>query len=221
MIAYRIAVRRGRPAAGFTLLEVLLATSLLAAALVLVFGILRAAGATVQRGEAIAARNERIRAVSQFLRHRIGGTQGTVFGLDPQTGRSLRFEGTAGTMRFVADLPDYLGRGGPHLHELTVAGDGTGRALRVDFRMVQGDQLLPSARPPEPLAQHLRNIEFSYRAIDVAGNLGPWLPSWEQTDALPQQVRVRISDVQGAWPEMIVVLKLSAPVPNAGQGVLE
>ena len=37
-----------------------------------------------------------------------------------------RFEGTRDTMRFVADLPDYLGRGGPHLHELTID-DGPGQ----------------------------------------------------------------------------------------------
>ena len=62
-----------RPAAGFTLLEVLLATTLLAAGLALGFATVRAAGATVTRGEAMAARNERIRAVSAFMRHRIGG----------------------------------------------------------------------------------------------------------------------------------------------------
>ena len=50
-----------RRAEGFTLLEVLLAVSLLAAALALAFGILRAAGATVERGELIAALLESIK----------------------------------------------------------------------------------------------------------------------------------------------------------------
>ena len=70
-------MRPVRPlASGFTLIEVLLATMLLAAALTLAFATLRAAGATAQRGEAMAERNERIRAVSEFLRKRIGGAQG-------------------------------------------------------------------------------------------------------------------------------------------------
>ena len=64
-----------RRSAGFTLLEVLLATALLAMALTLAFATLRAAGATAQRGEALAERNERSRAVSDFLRRRIGGAQ--------------------------------------------------------------------------------------------------------------------------------------------------
>jgi general secretion pathway protein J len=53
---------------GFTLIEVLLATVLLAAGLALAFATLRSATAMVQRGESIAQRNERIRAVEGFLR---------------------------------------------------------------------------------------------------------------------------------------------------------
>jgi len=202
---------------GFTLLEVLLAVSLLAAALALAFGILRAAGATVERGELIAARNERIRAVSGFLRQRIAGAQGAVYGLDSDSGRSLRFEGDAGSMRFVADLPDYLGRGGPYLHEFTTRHADGKEALLVDFRMIQGDELLEATRPPEPLTQDLADVEFAYRAIDVTGETGPWLSHWTVVDALPQQVRVRIRDGKGAWPDMVVTLKMAPPVPKAGQ----
>lgn len=222
--ASRNAIRLGHTpsrrsaAAGFTLLEVMLAVALLAAALALAFGILRAAGATVERGETIAARNERIRAVSGFLRARIAGSEGMVFGLDPGSGRSLRFEGEENSLRFVADLPDYLGRGGPYLHEFKLGQDAGKRALLVDFRMIQGDEILPSARPPEPLARDVATVEFAYRAVDVTGNLGPWLPRWTAVDALPQQVRVRIRDGNGAWPELVVAMKLSTPVPDAGQG---
>lgn len=202
----------GAKAAGFTLLEVLLATSLLAAAMALGFATLRAAGATAQRGEALAERNERIRAVSDFLRRRIGGAQGIVFGLDPATGASKRFEGDADSMRFVADLPDYLGRGGPHLHALGVGrGAEGGLDLLVDFRMVQAGQLIPgsSARPPEPLAEGLRQVRFTYRALAGNGDLGPWEPVWEDPRALPLQVRVQVVDARGAWPDMVVVLPVA------------
>ena len=195
-----------RAAAGFTLLEVLLATALLAAALALAFATVRAAGASAQRGEAIAERNERIRAVSEFLRRRIGGMQGLVFELDPQSGESRRFAGEAESMRFVADLPDYLGRGGPHLHALGVARDGDGFALQVDFRMVLAGETIEGsrARPPEPLADGLRSVEFAYRGPGKDGKPAPWLYEWEHPEALPAQVRVRIVDAQGAWPDLVV-----------------
>jgi general secretion pathway protein J len=199
-------------AAGFTLIEVLLATVLLAAALTLAFATLRAAGATVQRGEAMAARNERIRAVSEFLRRRIGGAQGIVFDLDQASGASRRFGGEMERMRFVADLPDYLGRGGPHLHELVVVRSGKDMALLVDFTMVMAGQTIAerNARPPEPLADGLRSVEFAYRTLGKRGVPGPWLYTWEHPEALPLQVRVRIEDAQGAWPDMVVALPLAA-----------
>lgn len=202
---------RRRPA-GFTLIEVLLATMLLAAGLALAFATVRAAGATVQRGEAMAARNERIRAVSEFLRRRIGGAQGIVFGLDEASGASLRFAGEPQRMRFVADLPDYLGRGGPHLHEIGVARDGEAQALQVDFRMVLAGEAIvdTNARPPEPLADGLRGVEFAYRTLGKRGVPGPWLYQWAHPDALPLQVRVRIADAQGAWPDLVVSLPLAA-----------
>lgn len=196
-------------AAGFTLMEVLLATTLLAAALALAFGILRAAAATVERGEALSQRNERIRAVSAFLRQRIGGAQGIVFALDEQSGLPLRFTGDAHSMRFVADLPDYLGRGGPHLHELALRDTGTGKALDVAFHLVQAGQARPPARPPEPLADDLAGAEFAYRTLDAHGRPGAWNPEWKTPEALPLQVRVRIRDARGAWPDIVVALPLA------------
>lgn len=197
---------------GFTLIEVLLATMLLAAGLTLGFSTLRAAGATVERGEAMAARNERMRAVSEFLRSRIGGAQGIVFKLDETTGQAQRFAGDARSMRFVADLPDYLGRGGPHLHELSVDGRESEQILQVDFHIVVAGQTLitPDPRPPEPLAEGLRSVQFSYRTNAQDGQLGAWQPQWDYPEALPLQVRVEISDTRGPWPILIVTLPHAA-----------
>ena len=205
--------------AGFTLMEVMLAVSLLAAAMALGFATLRAAGATAQRGEAIAERNERIRAVSDLLRRRIGGAQGIVFELDPATGASKRFEGDAASMRFVADLPDYLGRGGPHLHAFGVGrGDAGGLDLRVDFRMVQAGQVIAgsAARPPEPLAEGLRQVRFAYRSLTGNGEFGPWEADWEDPAKLPLQVRVQIRDARGAWPDLVVALPVAGSFATLG-----
>ena len=103
-----------RRADGFTLLEMLLALVLLSAGLALAFATVRAATTMVERGEIRAQRNERARAVEGFLRQRIGTAMPVVFATDPGTFRQSRFLGEAKRIRFVADLPNYLGRGGPH-----------------------------------------------------------------------------------------------------------
>lgn len=190
---------------GFTLIEVLLATLLLAGGLALAFATLRSATAMVQRGEAIAQRNERIRSAETFLRRRIASAQVIAFATDPQTQQQIRFLGEPQRMRFVADLPDYLGRGGPYLHDLSVA---EGRLL-VSFTLVQGGQAIEEAkaRPPEPLASGLRAVRFRYRGIDPEGGLGDWQERWATGEVLPVQVAMDIESADGVrWPRLIVAL---------------
>lgn len=200
-----------RRARGFTLLEVLLATALLATAMLLAFSTVRAATAVVTRGELMAERNARIRAVHGFLRARIGGALGIAWGLDNSSGVLMRFEGTPDRMRFVADLPAYLGRGGPHVHAITGKADSEGPGLYADFAMVQGGQVLAAgAIPPEPLATRLASVRFAYRGLAANGSAGAWQARWAQPEALPLQVRVEIADAQGAWPPLVVALPLAA-----------
>lgn len=205
-----------RAARGFTLMEVLLATTLLAAALALAFGVLRAAGATVTRGELLSARNEHVRAVSGFLRSRIGGALPMVFALDPRSGRSLRFEGGPQSLRFVAELPAYLGRGGPQVPELQLREEAGGKALMVEFRPLQAGQPGPPLRPPEPLAQGLRRFELDYRTLDAQGRWTPWQSHWDTPELLPLQVRIRIADAGGDWPALVVALPLAGPAATVG-----
>lgn len=192
---------------GFTLIEVLLATVLLAAGLALAFATLRSATAMVQRGETIAQRNERIRAVEGFLRRRISSAQAIAFAVDPNTQRQYRFVGEAQRMRFVADLPDYLGRGGPYLHDL-VAADG-GSELLASFAMVQAGQAVREAqpRPPEVLADNLRAVRFRYRGMDQEGKLGDWQDRWTAAESLPLQVSIDVQSADGQhWPGLVVSL---------------
>lgn len=210
---------RSRPR-GFTLIEVLLATLLLAAGLALAFATLRSATAMVQRGEAIAQRSERIRSAETFLRRRIASAQLIAFATDPQTQQQTRFLGEPDRMRFVADLPDYLGRGGPYLHELSAEG---GRLL-VSFNQVQGGQVVEETqpRPPEPLARDLRVVRFHYRGINPEGGLGGWQERWTTGEVLPVQVAVDIESADGMrWPRLIVSLAQGSGSSDGSASVKE
>jgi general secretion pathway protein J len=206
-------------ASGFTLIEVLLATVLLAAGLALAFATLRASTATAQRGEQIAQRNEHLRAVELFLRRRLEGARATQFGMDPNTGTPRRFEGDAGHMRFVADLPDYLGRGGPYLHEFTLVDAPEGRRLEVAFTLVLAGETVAEAtpRPPEVLASRLQEGRFRYRAMQADNTLGPWQETWTTGDRLPVHVEVTLRDADGrAWPPVVVALPLAGGFQGLG-----
>ena len=210
----RRAYRGAGRARGFTLIEVLLATALLASMLALGFATLSAATATVRRGELLAHDNERMRAVAGFLRTRIGSARAIGFSLDEQSGGTIRFIGAPDRMRFVADLPDYLGRGGPYLHDLSVTDSGQGKVrLQIVFAQVQNAaQIAETApRPPEVLADDMASIQFRYRALDASGVLGSWQDKWTDPGRLPLQVSVRIVSAGGkAWPDLVIALPVSA-----------
>lgn len=202
---------------GFSLLEVLVATTLLAAGLALAFATVRAATATAQRGEQLSQRSERMRAVEGFLRRRIASALPLGFETSPDTGEQFRFTGEPGRMRFVADLPDYLGRGGPHLHDVEVFDDGDGVRLAVSFTMVAAGQALPARdpRPPDTLAAELSEVRFRYRGLDAENQLGEWQEEWDAPGVLPLQVSIDIVDAKGRqWPQLVVAL----PQGGAGGG---
>lgn len=204
---------------GFTLIEVLLATVLLASALALAFATLRAATGTATRGETMAQRNERVRAVEGFLRRRIAGARPIVFATDEETGARERFRGDDTHMRFVADLPDYLGRGGPYLHEL--AFDASSGRLTLALDVVQSGLIVPERepRPPETLASGLRDVRFRYRTMTPDNRLGEWQDAWDDVERMPLQVQVLLRDDGGRdWPAMVIALPLADSVAAMAGG---
>lgn len=225
---YRVRVSAWR---GFTLIEILLATALLAAGLALAFATLRAATAVANRGESLAQRNERMRAVEGFLRARLSVARPVAFALDADSGLARRFAGDGEGVEFVADLPDYLGRGGPYLHRIRSERDGDGVRLVVEFRMVQGGAVIdgaasggsestaPEVIAPEVLADGLRAVHFRYRGMGADQRLGEWQSQWDAAEALPLQVEIQLQDRDGrAWPTLLVALPLAGRYALHGMG---
>jgi len=197
-------------ARGFTLIEVLLATVLLAAGMALAFSIVRSATAISSRGETIASQNERMRGVEVFLRRRLASALPLQLDTDPASMAPILFSGDARQLRFVADVPDYLGRGGPYLHVLDVTGGGDTQELRIGLTLLQGGQAVEEDPPraPELLADGLKEVRLGYRGIDpVTGALGPWQNQWQVPGRMPLLVSVEIVPASGvAWPPLVVAL---------------
>ena len=201
--------------AGFTLIEVLLATALLAAGLALAFVTVRSAMTISQRGEAMAADNERMRAVQGLLRRQLGQALRSPIEPSDPAREPLNFVGEAQRLRFVSEVPGYLGRGGSYVHDLQVVRDGQGVRLQLGLVMVQEGVQIEERPPraPELLADGLRQVTLRYRGMDeTTGAMGDWVDAWPDTRRLPVLVSVQVQPLRGpAWPDLRVALE------NGGQ----
>lgn len=201
-------------ARGFTLIEVLLATVLLAAGMALAFAAVRSTLAISSRGEAIASGNERMRAVEGFLRRRLVSAMPLALERDALNGNAAVFTGSQKQLRFVANVPDYLGRGGPYLHTLEVSGSGETQELRLGLTLLQSGQLLEENPPrgSELLADGLKQVKLRYRGIEPGTTvMGRWQDNWDAPGRMPMLVSIEITPAQGtAWPPLVVALPQSS-----------
>ena len=158
-----------------------------------------------------------MRAVEGFLRRRIASAQQIAFETDEASGQSRLFIGEPARLRFVADLPNYLGQGGPHLHDIAVEESNGRRRLTVAFGLVMTGRTIEADDPraPEPLVDGLEALRFRYRGFDETGALGDWQDSWGPA-ALPLQVEITLTtERDGAWPPLLVTLPQGTGQPTA------
>jgi general secretion pathway protein J len=208
--------RRHQP--GFTLLEVLVAIGLLALLLALAYGAIRAAMHATRSGEALIARSEEMRAAQSFLRRQFAGIMPLPYETDMQNGVQYMFEGNADAISFVAQMPGYLSRGGPHVQRLAVV-DQRG-SLQLEFNHSQlngfesGDQI-GGDREPVVLAAGIAQARFEFRQRELDGALGAWTSTWILPNQLPQQVRLLVEfprDDPRRWPPLEVPILAAAAV---------
>ncbi|XKY23698.1 prepilin-type N-terminal cleavage/methylation domain-containing protein [Pseudomonas sp. JZ134] len=199
---------------GFTLLEVLLAISLLGILLALIGSALISANRTLARSEQYSARLDELRSTQNFLRRELQQALPLSIQRTP-TGQGMVFIGEPQEMRFIATLPSHLG-GGIHIQTLRLAGDSRDQWLQVDFAKIVGNNRTESWGDPQRLLRQVRNLRFSYSGLDQNGRPTDWLPRWPWPQHLPQRVRVDLTaDGPIAWPPLQVAVRLDLGNSNS------
>lgn len=197
---------------GFTLLEALVALTLLALMLAVLTGSIRFAG---QSRDAVAARldsMENMRIASDFLRQTL--TQAHPKRWLKVVGRPFVFRGEQNELAMAAPLTARVGVGGLFLLKFFL----------VDGEKGEGKKLVMAREFPEPnaqempdfssaetvvLAEHLSELEFGYLGRDDEATDPTWRDDWKEGGRMPEAVRIRIRTDKGvAWPEMIIPLRV-------------
>lgn len=203
-----------KPARGFTLIEVVIAASLLAVGLALVFASIRGAMRATERAEIQAQREERLRAVQGFMRAQITAAMPIAYQFNPETGEANFFALSSTKLEFVANMPGYLSRGGPYLQTLELVPGEGGQRLVFQHQMLSTEGPLPAEREPVVLFEGIAEASFDARTIDEASKVSPWQSQWNTSAQLPPMVRLRLrfADDSRRWPEFVAAPRLAVAV---------
>jgi general secretion pathway protein J len=215
-------------AAGFTLIEVVIATSLLALGLAIAFGTMRSASRATARAEISSQRAERLRAVQGFLRTQLSAALPIPFEFDGETGEATFLRASPGKLEFVATMPGYLARGGPYLQTLELRQGEDGKQLVFQHQLLSADGPAEAEREPVVLLDGIADASFEVRTVDEHLRPGRWQEKWQVSAQLPPQLRLRLHfrDPKRSWPDFVVATRLGAafaaqpPVPLADGAVL-
>jgi general secretion pathway protein J len=210
----RISNPKFRLQGGFTLLEVLMAVTLLALLLAGAYSGIHTSVKAMHSGERVIERVDRVRTVQEFLRHQLSRILPLPYDMSPNG--NFVFEGDRNFMRYVAPMPGYLGHGGPYVQTLALTPGRDGLRLVFSGAMLNGydaQQEKTAEREPVVLLDHIRDGAFSYRMLDDQGQLAPWSTRWDDPTVTPLMVQIELVMQNGdriGWPTLAVPLMLDS-----------
>lgn len=192
---------------GFTLLELLVAITLLGLLMLALFGGLRlSARAWEVSGERVE-HTARVQIVQDFVRQRLAQLWPM-----PAPGVADRdaiyFRGTERAVSFVGVLPERLGAG---LGVMSLGLDEDGRALILQWRPYSGDAEGHARDRPEveqrALLGDIEQLRFAYFGRPSPQAPLAWHGSWEGAGVPPRLIRIRIAFAgrdDRHWPELLI-----------------
>lgn len=197
---------------GFTLVELLLAITLLSILLGLAYGGFRASTRATDRGQDILEESSRLRLAHQFVHRQLNQILPISFADPEKDDLPVVFDGSARTIRYVGPMPGYLGFGGPQVQELAVIEGENGQALVLSHALLQGfEEANLQERPPILLIDGIEWAEFSFLGRDEQGEAATWLTSWDNPSILPLAVSldVRFTEERHMeWPDLIASMRI-------------
>jgi general secretion pathway protein J len=211
---------------GFTLIEVLIAMTLLSVMVVLLFGSLKICAQSWEMGEKKIAEVNEMAVVYNFFQQHLSAakplkndfTEDESLQDDFTEGESkLSFQGDAQSLQFVSVFPASAGRAGMQLFSLEVRDEGPrgssndGAEIKVTltpfFPVVEGEEW---QKEDAVLIKHVSHFALSYFGPDQDTGESRWQDEWLNKDVLPRLVKIQIErEDEIFWPDMVIELKVS------------
>ncbi len=194
---------------GFTLLEVMLALSIVAAMLVIAFGGLRVGLAAWQRGEARTATLDHARSLAVLLERALDGTFPYRFTPEGERQARVLFEGRPDQLTFVTLSPPFPAGVPAAFTAVSVSADAAGLALR---QQILPNPVAPDRLPPLLVDARTSGIRFRYLGREPEA----WQEAWDVAadEGLPRAVEITLvtgPGPRGTLQTLTVPIRATAP----------
>lgn len=193
----------GRRPRGFTLLELVIAITLMGLILVVLYGGLRLGLNSTETGEQRAEASNRLRLVQEFLRRQLVQSM-TVYRVNDNQEKVVVFSGQPDGIEFVAPMLAQLGQGGLYRVRIGVR-DGR---LTMRWRLYQADDPTAGEERETVLLDGVSTMEWAYFGPERDNDPDPprWRPDWASTERRPLLVRLNLAQQGEAWPDLVAPL---------------
>lgn len=193
---------------GFTLLEMLIAFSMMSLLFLALFSSFNTIGRGWDAAERKMLKTEDMRLISEFLRSQL--SQAMVVKVQGENGSVYAFEGEDYFVRYAAPLQPLQNAGGVYMIELAVGVDRDGKKLEMRYVPYRPDLNWDDALSEvEPVLVYagFRSIRFEYFAADTVDDEPSWEYDWMDKPVYPLLLKVIMEDKdKRVWPELIVDL---------------
>jgi general secretion pathway protein J len=211
--------RRPGGAAGFTLLEMLVALTTLSILSVALFGGLRTGQRLQSAGSKQSEQLQQVATLHTMLRSLLAEVTPAS---DPARERdyAIVFHGDPDSVVFVAPMAARLNLGGLHWFRIGTEQVSNGRRLVLEWALFRPEFARPSDRAARMsvLLDRVKAIRWGYFGASPDSEAPRWREKWDFPGQLPLLVRLGVTFTDGRpMPDLVVALRRVGQTDEAGQ----
>lgn len=213
---------------GFTLIEVLIAMTLLSVMVVLLFGSLKISADSWYKGENKIAQVNEFAIVYNFFQQHVAVAKPLLNDFEKSDLQAqLAFQGKKQSLKFVSSFPASVGRAGLQLFSIDLKKEEKNeQVIKVTitpfFPMEEASE--EDKKEEVVLLKHVSDFSLSYFGSDDGTNNdmsnATWHDEWLEKPAQPRLIKINIKlDNEVFWPEMLIALKVTGQHDTQNQVV--
>lgn len=193
---------------GFTLVELLVVMALLSLLMLGLASALRTMAQTEERIDGRLAQADEFRVTTAFVQEVLGRISVRKNDAPLQQGVSpFLFDGQAASISWIGIMPARHGAGGRYFFRLGLEDYQGEAALVIRFAPWDEGVSFPNWEQAQARALLKGITAFSVTYEDLSTEPESWTSTWQQTDALPEHVRLDVHTRNGDWPLWIVATR--------------